>query len=104
MNRLLYKHKFEEAEKFAIAFELDVEVKNKIERTLASRPCNFESFLVFTSFQFFDAHLFNSGYISQGHFGGVQGKKAPKFVSLGGKMIISIFEITYSNMFMPQTF
>lgn len=33
-----------------------------------------------------------------------RGKKAPKFVSLGGKMIISIFEIIYSNMFMPQTF
>uniref|UniRef100_A0A8B9JJ35 Kinetochore associated 1 n=1 Tax=Astyanax mexicanus TaxID=7994 RepID=A0A8B9JJ35_ASTMX len=30
LNRLLYKHKFEEAEKFAIAFELDVELVYKV--------------------------------------------------------------------------
>lgn len=43
LNRLLYKHKFEEAEKFALAFELDVEVK--------ILQC-----------------LYNSGYFSQGPF------------------------------------
>uniref|UniRef100_A0AAR2K3S5 RZZ complex subunit KNTC1/ROD C-terminal domain-containing protein n=1 Tax=Pygocentrus nattereri TaxID=42514 RepID=A0AAR2K3S5_PYGNA len=30
LNRLLYKHKFEEAEKFALAFELDVELVYKV--------------------------------------------------------------------------